>query len=75
LALDSETDKRADEAAHLDRLGLAEVAEMLHLDLSVGVLVHGERVDHAHRLFVVQALISPWNSGSLKPRTISCTTV
>ena len=29
---------------------------MLHLDLSVCVLVNGERVDHTHGVFVVQPL-------------------
>ena len=29
---------------------------MLHLDLSLGVLVNGEAVDHAHGVFVMQAL-------------------
>ena len=29
---------------------------MLHLDLSVGVLVHRERVDHAHGVALAQPL-------------------
>ncbi len=29
---------------------------MLHLDLSVGVLVNGKRIDHAYRFLVVQTL-------------------
>ena len=54
LALDAETDQRADLAAELDRLVLGEVAEVLDLDLSVGVLVDGERVDDAHRVALLQ---------------------
>ena len=56
LALDPEADQRADLAAELDRLVLGEVAQVRDLDLSVGVLVHGERVDDAHRVALLQAL-------------------
>jgi len=41
-------DERADLAVELDRLVLGQVAEVHDLDLAVGVLVYGERVDHAH---------------------------
>lgn len=47
FALDPEADKRADHAAELDRLLLAQVAEVLHLDLSVCILVNGKRVYHS----------------------------
>ena len=56
LALDPEADQRADLAAELDRLVLGEVAEVLHLDLALGVLVDGERVDHPHRVALAQPL-------------------
>jgi hypothetical protein len=63
LAFDAETDQRADLAAELDRLVLGEVAQMRHLDLSVGVLVNRERVDDTHRVARLQtlrsAMISP----------------
>ena len=39
-----------------DRLVLGEVARVLDLDLSVRVPVHRERVDHAHRVALTQAL-------------------
>ncbi len=42
--------------ADLDRLVLGEVAEVGDLDLPVGVLVHGERVDHADGVALAQAL-------------------
>src|SRR5215217_2023809 len=50
FSFDAQADQRADLGAELDRLILREVAEMLDLDLAVGVLVHGKRVDHAHRV-------------------------
>ena len=46
LALDAEADQGADLAAQLDGLVDGEVAQMGDLDLALGVLVHGERVDH-----------------------------
>jgi hypothetical protein len=46
----------ADHRADLDRLVLGQVAQMLHLDLSVRVLVNRERVDHADGLLVMQPL-------------------
>src|SRR6202012_3670891 len=48
LALDAQADQRADLAADLDRLLLGEVAEVLHLQLAVGVLVDDQRVDDAY---------------------------
>ena len=36
LALDAEADQRADLATELDRLLPGEIAEVLHLDLTVG---------------------------------------
>jgi hypothetical protein len=56
LAFDSEPDERADLAAQLDRLVRGEVAEVRNLDLPVGVLVHRERIDDAHRVALLQAL-------------------
>ena len=56
LALDAEADQRADLAAELDRLLLGQVAEVLDLDLALGVLVDGQCVDHAHRVALTQPL-------------------
>src|SRR4051812_1462066 len=56
LALDPEADQRADRPAELLRLVAGEVAEVLDLQLAVGILVDGERVDDAHGLAGVQAL-------------------
>ena len=56
LALDPEADQRADLAAELDRLVLGQVAQVRDLDLAVGVLVDGQRVDHAHRVALAQPL-------------------
>jgi hypothetical protein len=56
FALDAKTDERADLAAELDRLVLGQVAEMLHLYFPVGILVHRERVDHAHSALVMEPL-------------------
>ena len=56
LALDAETDQCAHRGTELDRLVLGEVAEMHHLDLSVGVLMHRKRIDDAHRVALAQAL-------------------
>ena len=56
LTVDPKADQRTDHAAELDRLVLGQVAEMLNLDCSVGVLVNGERIDHANGALVVQAL-------------------
>src|SRR4051794_38028419 len=56
FALDPEADERADLAADLDRLVPSEVAQMRDLDLAVGVLVHRQRVDYAHRVAVAQTL-------------------
>ena len=56
LTLDAEADQRADDGADLDCLVLGQVAQMLHLDLTVRVLVHGERVDHPHRPALAQTL-------------------
>jgi hypothetical protein len=55
LALDPESDQRADLGPELDRFVLREVAEMRHLDLTLGVLVHRERVDHPHRVAGAQS--------------------
>jgi hypothetical protein len=48
-AVDAQADQGADLAAELDGLVLREVAEVLHFQLAVGVLVDGQRVDHADR--------------------------
>ena len=56
FAFDAESDQRPDLAAELDRLVLGEVAQVLHLDLSFGVLVHRQRVDHAHGVALAQPL-------------------
>ena len=56
LTLDPKTDKRADLASELDRLILAQIAEMRHLNLAVRVRVNRERVNHADGVFVVQPL-------------------
>src|SRR6266700_1268297 len=52
----AEAHQSADLAAELDRLLLGQVAEMLHLQLAVRVLVHGQRVDHTHRVALAQPL-------------------
>ena len=54
LAVDPKADQRADLAAELDRLVPREVAEVRHLHVSLGVLVHGEGVDHPHRVTLPQ---------------------
>ena len=54
LTLDAESDQGADLAAELDRFVLGEVAEMLDLDLAVGVLVDGQGVDHPDRVALAQ---------------------
>src|SRR6266516_3805439 len=54
FAFDAEADQRADLAAELNRLVLGKVAEVLHFDLSLGVLVDGQRVDHAHGVALAQ---------------------
>jgi hypothetical protein len=56
LAGDSQAEQRADLAAELDRLVRRQVAEVHGLHLPVGVLVHGERVDHANRVALLQPL-------------------
>src|SRR4051794_7911430 len=56
LALDPEPDQGTDRTANLDRLVLREVAEMLYLDSPRRVFVHGQRVDHAHRVALAQTL-------------------
>ena len=56
FALDAEADQGGHLAAELDRLLLAEVAEVHHLHLARGVLVHGERVDHAHGVALAELL-------------------
>src|SRR5947207_2595072 len=48
LACDAEADERPDLRAELDRLLLAEVAQVLDLELPLRILVHRERVDHTH---------------------------
>jgi hypothetical protein len=53
----AEAAPRADLAAELDRLVLGEVAQVLDLDLSVRIFGHRERVDHAHRVALTQALV------------------
>jgi hypothetical protein len=50
LAFDAQTDQGTDLAAELDRLVLGQVAEVLHLHVPIGVLVNGQRVDHAYRV-------------------------
>ena len=54
LAFDSKTDQRADLAAKLDRFILGQVAEVGDLDLSLGILVHRQCVDHPHRVALTQ---------------------
>src|ERR1700755_1970370 len=56
LAFDAEAHQGPDLAAQLDRLFLGEVAEVLYLDLALGVLVHGQRVDDAHRVALAEPL-------------------
>ena len=56
LALDPEADQRADLGAELDRLVLRQVAEVLDLELALGVLVDGQCVDHADRVALAQPL-------------------
>src|SRR5262249_3307053 len=56
LALDAETDECRHLAPDLDRLFAREVAQVLHLDRAVGVLVDGQRVDHAHGAAPAEAL-------------------
>ncbi len=55
LTLDPEADQSADHGSDLDRLVLCQGAEVLDLDLAVGVLEDGERVDHAHGVALLQA--------------------
>ncbi len=56
LALDAEADQRGDLAAELDRLVLAQVAEVRHFHLALCVLVYRERVDHAHGVALTELL-------------------
>ena len=56
LALDSEADQCADHGAELDRLVFRQVAEVLDLEVALGVLVDGQRVDHPHRVALAQPL-------------------
>ncbi len=56
FALDTEADQGADRAAELDRLVGGQVAEMLHLQLAIRVLVHGQRVDHVRHVACPQPL-------------------
>ena len=63
--------ERRDLAAELDRLVPGEVAEVLHLDLALGVLVDRKRVDHAHGVALTELLQLPGDlaveSGLLEP--------
>src|ERR1700742_1979506 len=59
FALDAEAHQGPDLAAQFDSFVLGQVAEMLHLDFAFGVLVHGQRVDYAHRV----ALAEPFKLG------------
>ena len=56
LALDAEADQRAHLAAQLDGLFVGEVAQVRDGDLAVGVLVHGQRVDHPDHVALAQLL-------------------
>src|SRR5207247_639050 len=56
LACDTEADERPDLRAELDRLVLAEVAQVLDLEFALRVLVDRERVDHAHGVALAQPL-------------------
>jgi hypothetical protein len=56
LALDAKPDQRADLGAQLDRLVLRQVAEVLDFELAGGVLVDGQRVDHAYGVALAQSL-------------------
>src|SRR5262249_9099361 len=47
--------QRTDLAAELDRLVEGEVAQVGHLDLAVGILVHGQGVDHPDRVAFAQS--------------------
>src|SRR6266516_3060343 len=56
LTVDAEPDESADLAADLDRLCLGQVGQMLDLQVAIGILVHGEGVDHPHHAVLVQPL-------------------
>ena len=56
LARDAEADQGADLGADSIASSLVEVAQVRDLDLAVDVLVHGQRVDHAHRVARAQLL-------------------
>ena len=56
LAVDGQSEQCSDLAAELDGLIGAEVTEVLDLDLTFGVLIDGEGIDHAHSVTGAQAL-------------------
>jgi hypothetical protein len=56
LAFDAEADQCTDLRAELDRLFTREVAQVRDLDLAVGVLVHGQSVDHPDGVALAQPL-------------------
>jgi hypothetical protein len=56
LTVDAEPNESADLASDLDRLCLGQVGQMLDLQVAIGILVHGEGVDHPHHAVLVQPL-------------------
>src|SRR5262249_10819969 len=54
--LEPEADESADLAANLDGLLLGQVAQVLGLQFAVGVLVDGQRIDHADGAAVMEPL-------------------
>jgi hypothetical protein len=56
LTLDAQPDQGPDLAAQLDRLVFGQVAEVGHLDLTLGVLVDSQSVDHPDGVAVTQPL-------------------
>ena len=75
LAFDPEADQRTDRAAELDRLVLGEVAEVLiSISPSASLWTASASITRTvslSRSRSSSAMISPWNSGWLKPRTMS----
>src|SRR5213079_2074253 len=56
LTVNAKADQRTDLATKLDRLVLRKVAQMSNLDAAIRVLVHGQRIDHTHRIARPQPL-------------------
>ena len=52
----AETDQRADLGTELERLVVRQVAEVLDLELALGVLVDGQCVDHTDGVALAQPL-------------------